>query len=117
MGYTKPQTNVITYSPIDGSYREAVLEALDATELNGNVVSATNGSFVVNNTAEKTVTHFAIVALEDTIFTSIKVGGTDSKASYIADASVAIKAGAILRPTSGSFSGVQLTSGSVALIL
>ena len=86
-----------------------------ATDLE--IMSARQGTFIVNNTTEKTVNHDSIVVLEVTIFTSIKIGGSDVKASYIADVAGIVKAGAIIRPTDGQFSGVQLTSGSVALVL
>jgi hypothetical protein len=56
--------------------------------------------------------------LQDTVFTSIKVAGTDVKSTYIAATGTAVKAGAIITPINNlQFSGVQLASGSVALVL
>ena len=82
------------------------------------ILIANQGTFVVNNTAEKTVTINAIVALEDTVFNAIKIGGTDVKSSYIAAPSTAVKAGTIIRAVNAKqFSGVKLTSGSVILVL
>lgn len=82
-------------------------------ELAGNM-----GTFVVNTTSEVTKKIDAIVVLEDTIFTSIKTAGTDVKSTYIQDASLTIKAGTIITPVNDlQFSGVQLTSGSVVLVL
>jgi len=82
------------------------------------VLTAQQGSFIVNNTVEKTVNHDAIMVLEDTVFSSIKVAGVDVKSTYIAATGTAVKAGAIIRPINGSkFSGVTLTSGSVCLVL
>lgn len=82
-------------------------------ELAGNM-----GTFVVNTTAEVTKKIDAIVVLEETIFTSIKVNGVDAKNTYIQDATLAVKAGAIITPINDlQFSGVQLVSGSVALVL
>jgi hypothetical protein len=82
------------------------------------VLTAQQGTFIVNNTNEKTVDHDAIVVLEDTVFNTIKVAGSDVKSSYIAATGTAVKAGAIIRPFNGKkFSGVKLTSGSVALVL
>lgn len=82
------------------------------------VLTAQQGTFIVNNTVEKTVNHDAIVVLEDTVFNSIKVAGSDVKSSYIAATGTAVKAGAIIRPLNGAkFSGVRLTSGSVILVL
>ena len=82
-------------------------------ELAGNM-----GTFVVNTTSEVTKKIDAIVVLEETIFTSIKVNGVDAKNTYIQDATLAVKAGAIITPVNDlQFSGVQLVSGSVALVL
>jgi len=58
------------------------------------------------------------VTLEDTVFASIKIGGVDVKGEYVTTPANAVKAGAIIRPTQNQvFSGVQLTSGSVAIVL
>jgi hypothetical protein len=82
------------------------------------ILIANQGTFVVNNTVEKTVTINAIVVLEDTVFNTIKIAGVDVKSTYIAAPATAVKAGAIIRATkSQQFSGVKLTSGSVLLIL
>ena len=82
------------------------------------ILIANQGSFVVNNTAEKTVTINAIVVLEDTVFNAIKIAGSDVKSTYIAAPGTAVKAGTIIRAVSAlQFSGVKLTSGSVLLIL
>jgi hypothetical protein len=76
------------------------------------------GTFIANNTTEVTRTIDAIVVLQDTVFTSIKVAGTDVKSTYIAAPGTAVKAGAIITPINNlQFSGVQLASGSVALVL
>ena len=82
------------------------------------VLSAAQGTFIVNNTIEKTVDHDAIVVLEDTVFSAIKIAGVDVKSSYIAAPATAVTAGAIIRPLNDNkFSGVTLTSGSVILVL
>jgi hypothetical protein len=82
------------------------------------VLTAQQGTFIVNNTVAKTVDHDAIVVLEDTVFSAIRVAGTDVKSTYIAATATAVKAGAIIRPINGAkFSGVTLTSGSVCLVL
>ena len=86
--------------------------------IGNSVLTAQQGTFIVNNTAAKTVDHDAIVVLEDTVFSAIRVAGTDVKSTYIAATGTAVKAGAIIRPINGAkFSGVTLTSGSVALVL
>lgn len=82
------------------------------------ILIANQGTFVLNNTTEKTTTINAIVVLEDTVFNAIKVAGTDVKSNYIGTVATAVKAGAIIRATNAAqFSGVKLTSGSVLLIL
>lgn len=86
--------------------------------IGNSVLTAQQGTFIVNNTVAKTVDHDAIVVLEDTVFSAIRVAGTDVKSTYIAATGTAVKAGAIIRPINGAkFSGVTLTSGSVALVL
>jgi hypothetical protein len=88
-----------------------------ATNLMGELV-ANNGTFILNNTDEYTASIDAIVVLEDTVFNAVKIAGVDVKSSYIATPATAVKAGAILTPTADQkFSGVDLTSGSVALVL
>ncbi len=82
------------------------------------VLVASQGTIVVNDTNEKTVTHDAIFVLEDTVFNSIKVAGVDIKADLISTPGTAVKAGAMLRASGArKFSGVDLVSGSVVLIL
>ena len=76
------------------------------------------GTYIVNNTAEVTKNIDAIVVLEDTVFTSIRVGETNVKSTYIASVGTAVKAGAIITPIDDAkFSSVKLASGSVALVL
>lgn len=88
-----------------------------SSNLLGEVV-ANNGTYIVNNTTEVTKTIDAIIVLEDSVFASIKTAGTESKTTYIASTATAVKAGAIITPVSDlQFSGVQLVSGSVALVL
>lgn len=82
------------------------------------ILVASQGTIVVNDTTEKTVTFDAIFVLEDTVFNSIKVAGVDIKAELITTPATAVKAGAMIRCTGArKFSAVDLTSGSVILIL
>jgi len=82
------------------------------------ILVANQGTFIVNDTNEKTVAHDAIVVLEDTVFNSIKIGGVDVKDDYISTPATAVKAGAIIRPINAQkFSAVDLVSGSVCLVL
>ena len=88
-----------------------------ATNLIGELV-ANKGTFILNNTTEYKGSIDAIVVLEDTVFNAVKIAGVDVKTSYIGTPATAVKAGAILTPTADQkFSGVDLTSGSVALVL
>ena len=82
------------------------------------ILVASQGTIVVNDTTEKTVTFDAIFVLEDTVFNTIKVAGVDIKADIITTPGTAVKAGAMLRASGArKFSAVDLTSGSVVLIL
>ena len=82
------------------------------------ILIAGQGTYILNDTTEFAGNFDAIVVLEDTVFNSIKIEAVDVKSSYISAPATAVKAGAIIRPTSAQkFSGVKLTSGSVALVL
>jgi hypothetical protein len=78
---------------------------------------ATKGTKLVNDTTEVTATIAGIFVLEDTVFNAIKVAGSDVKATYITTPATAVKAGALITGQGVLFSGVDLTSGSVNLIL
>ena len=78
---------------------------------------ASKGVFIVNNTTEKTATIAGVLVLEDTVISSLKVAGSDVKSSYIAATGTAVKAGAYITGIGVNFSGITLTSGSVALVL
>jgi len=78
---------------------------------------ASKGVFICNNTTEKTATIAGILVLEDTVFSAIKVAGSDVKSTYIGTPATAVKAGAYITGQGVLFSGVTLTSGSVALVL
>lgn len=88
-----------------------------STNLMGELV-ANKGTFILNNTNEFTGVIDAIVVLQDTVFNVIKIAGSDVKSDYIGTPATAVKAGAIITPKADlQFSGVDLTSGSVALVL
>jgi hypothetical protein len=81
------------------------------------VLHALNGTKIINDTTEVIQKFDAIVVLEDTVFTSIKVAGVDVKATYITTPATAVKAGAIIRPISnGQFGAVKLASGSIMIV-
>ena len=82
------------------------------------ITAALQGTKIVNDTDELTQDFDTIVVLEDTVFSSIKIGGSDVKSTYITTPATAVKAGAIIRPlTNQVFSGVQLTSGSIVIVI
>ena len=82
------------------------------------ILVASQGTIVVNDTTEKTTAFDAIFVLEDTVFNSIKIAGVDKKTEIITTPGTAVKAGAMLRASGArKFSGIKLTSGSVVLIL
>lgn len=82
------------------------------------VLSAAQGTYIVNTTSGASQPCDAIVALEDTIFDHIEIDGIDVKDDYIQDSATAIKAGSIIRPMNAQkFTSVRLTSGSVILVL
>lgn len=82
------------------------------------VLSAAQGTFIINTNATVTKTCDAIVALEDTLIGSILIGESDVTDDYIQDRYTAVKAGAIIRPLNGAkFTEVQIGSGSVILVL
>jgi hypothetical protein len=81
-------------------------------------ISLAQGSYIVNDTTESTKSFDCLQVLEDTVFTSLKVGGVDKLSEYVSTPATAVKAGAIIRAKNADkFSGVQLTSGSVTLVL
>ena len=91
---------------------------MSISSTDSSVMAAGQGTFIVNDTTEKEILHDAIVVLEDTVFASIKIAGVDVKSEYIGTPGTAVKAGAIIRPTDArKFSAVDLTSGSVCLVL
>lgn len=82
------------------------------------VLSAAQGTFIVNSTTAVDMACDAIVALEDTVFSHIQISEVDVTSEYIQDTGTAIKAGAIIRPVNAQkFTSVRLTSGSVILVL
>lgn len=86
--------------------------------VSNSIITAQQGTLIVNTTAEQTLNFDGIFILEDTVFSSIKVAGTDIKSQLITNPAIAVKAGALIRAKNDKkFSGIQLTSGSVALIL
>jgi len=79
---------------------------------------ADQGTIILNDTTEVIKTIDRIVVLENTEFTYINVNNHDVTSDYIADKTTPVRAGAIITPIDDlQFNGVQLTSGSVVLVL
>lgn len=95
--------------------------AMSSSNGSDSVLTAAKGSFVVNGTSVYNTYNFrAIVVLEDTVFAFIKHTGnnTDVRSSYIETVGGTVKAGAIITPLQAkTFSSLQLTSGSVAIVI
>ena len=86
--------------------------------LNLDTMAANKGVYIVNDTTETTKVIKGLFVLEDTVIATLKVGGVDALSSYVSTPATAIKAGAFITPLDGAnFSGVTLTSGSLALII
>lgn len=90
----------------------------------GEILTARGGSYVLNNTSEYNGLFYAIAVLQDTVFSVLETtdsNGIDANVlnDHFADATLAIKAGAMITPMdiAKPFSKIQLTSGSVVLVL
>lgn len=83
------------------------------------IATAAAGTIILNGTDAYTDPVSAIYVLEDTVFNALDDAGGNDKDDYITDSSIAIKAGALLTPfdKQKTFVNIDLTSGSVALIL
>jgi hypothetical protein len=89
------------------------------SQLTDEMISAVNGTKVVNDTDEETIDFLSILVLEDTVFADIEdQDSTDIRADLLTTVGNTVKAGAILRPQGHrTMSAVTLTSGSVLLVL
>jgi hypothetical protein len=80
---------------------------------------AEQGTFHVNNTVEKTVNFVGFRVDSDAVISLLEIEAVDKLATYIADATTALPASTIVKvnPNESPFTSIQLTSGSVTLIL
>jgi hypothetical protein len=90
----------------------------------GEILTARGGSYILNDTSLYTGRVYAIAVLQDTIFDTLESIDTNDViynvlADQIAAPLVAVKAGALLTPLdiNKPFYNIQLTSGSVTLVL
>lgn len=83
------------------------------------ILTASAGTVILNNTDAYTDGVSAIYVLEDTVFNTLTDAADNDKDDYITDSSSAVKAGAFITPfdKQKTFINVDLTSGSVVLIL
>lgn len=83
-------------------------------------IAGNRGVIIVNDATEYTPTEGidSIMVLEDTVFNTLKIAGVDVLSTYVTTPATAVKAGAlIVAKDVARFSAVDLTSGSVAVIL
>lgn len=82
------------------------------------ILAAMQGTYVINDTAAWTGKCDAVYCLEDTVFNVLTDSEGLVKGDYISTPATAVKAGALIRPVGdATFTNVDLTSGSVALVL
>jgi hypothetical protein len=85
------------------------------------LMSASNGTIVVNDTDELVVNANGFFMNEDTVIARIEINGvtaTDVKADYITTPATAVKSGVLITPKGNDyFSAITLSSGSVTVIL
>ncbi len=86
-----------------------------------NRIATVPGTYVVNdNTAEEDLKFHAFYVAEDTTIASLSVNGGNTVnvvGDYISTPGTALKAGVIVSCRQGYFSAIQLSGGSVSLIL
>ncbi len=81
-------------------------------------IAGSDGTIIVNDATKKTQDFYGIFVLEDTVFAKIERDGVDIKANHITTPGTAVKAGALITTTLDTpFTAVQLTSGSVVIVL
>ena len=82
-------------------------------------MSAQAGVIIVNDGTAVVRQFHAVYVLEDTVFATLDDSRGNSVGDYITTAATAVKAGAMITPfdRNNPFSEVELTSGSVAIVL
>ena len=82
------------------------------------IMSALQGSYIINDGTTWSGKCDAVYVLEDTVFNTLTDSEGLTKTSYISTPATAVKAGALIRPLEDAqFVTIDLASGSVALIL
>lgn len=82
------------------------------------IMSALQGSYIINDTNTWTGKADAVYVLEEAVFSVLNDTSTGTKDTYISDSAVSVPAGALIRPIEDEqFDAITLTSGKVAVIL
>lgn len=82
------------------------------------ILAAMQGTYIINDTNTWTGECDAVYVLEDTVFNVLTDSEGLVKGNYISTPATALKAGTLIRPLADAkFVTIDLTSGSVALIL
>jgi len=83
------------------------------------ILSAAAGTIVLNDTSTYTGNVAAIYVVRDALFTTLTDAKGNDKDDYITDSSVDVSTGAMLTPfdKQNAFTTIELTSGSVVLVL
>lgn len=83
------------------------------------ILTASAGTIIINDTTAYTDPVSAIYVLEDTVFNVLTDAAGNVKGDYITTPGTAVKAGALITPfdKQKTFVSVDLTSGSVVAIL
>lgn len=83
------------------------------------ILTASAGTIVINDTDSYTSPVSAIYVLEDTVFATLTDAAGNDKDDYITTSATAVKAGALITPfdKQKTFVNIDLTSGSVVAIL
>lgn len=79
------------------------------------IMTSNLGGFYINNTVAKTGRFRAFYVSSATVFTHLKVNGSndDTKGDFIANSAVAVDAGVLIVAKPGTyFSSIQLASGA-----
>lgn len=82
-------------------------------------MSAQAGVIIVNDAVAVVRQFHAVYVLEDTIFATLDDNAGNDVDDYVTTAATAVKAGAMITPfdRNNPFKEIELTSGSVAILL
>jgi hypothetical protein len=83
------------------------------------ILTAAAGTIILNDATAYTDLVSAVYVLEDTVFAVLTDADGNTMANYITTPATAVRAGALITPfdKQKTFTNIDLTSGSVVLIL